>query len=86
MLENGRIDVSEETDVQKVNALPECIVCCYWYFLEIKFTYQTKVCNDYHDLMQRSMSFNDVAIASISNVLMMLQLNSFFSTWLKMKP
>ena len=36
-----------------------------WYFLDKKFSYQPYLCNGCHDLMQKSMSFNDVAIVSI---------------------
>ena len=45
--------------------LCKCIICHYWYFLETNFRFQWKVCSGCHDLMQKAMSFNDVAIASI---------------------
>ena len=34
----------------------------YWYFKDIGFKYEPYLCNGCHDLMQKAMSFNDVAI------------------------
>ena len=45
----------------------ECDICHYWYFLDKNFSYQPHLCNGCHDLMQKAMSFNDVAIASIKD-------------------
>ena len=43
----------------------ECDICHYWYFKDIGYKYETYLCNDYHDLMQRAMSFNNIAIVYI---------------------
>ena len=43
----------------------ECDIYHYWYFLDKNFNYQLHLCNRCHDLMQKAMSFNDVAIVSI---------------------
>ena len=43
----------------------ECDLCHYWYFVNKNFIYQPHLCNGCHDLMQKAMSFNDVAIVSI---------------------
>ena len=61
MLEYNRIDVSEGINVDKTNASKECDFCHYWYFKDIGFKYEPFLCNGCHDLMQRAMSFNDVA-------------------------
>ena len=37
----------------------------YWYFLDKNFSYQPHLCNGCHDLMQKAMIFNDVAIVSV---------------------
>ena len=37
MLEYDRIDVSEGIGVNKTDGSCECIICCYWYFLNIGF-------------------------------------------------
>ena len=43
----------------------ECNICHYWYFLDKNFNYKPHLCKGCHNLMQKGMSFNDVAIASI---------------------
>ena len=60
-----RIDISKWIDVNKTNASKECDICHYWYFKDIGFNYEPYLCNDCHDLMQKSMNFNDAAIAYI---------------------
>ena len=39
-----------------------CSMCNYWYFLDINFRFDPKVCNGCHNWIQKFMSFNDVAI------------------------
>ena len=43
----------------------EFIICRYWYFLEINFRFQPEVCDGSHDLMQKSINFNDVTIVTV---------------------
>ena len=54
ILEHDEIDISGATDVDKTSA--------FWYFKDIGFKYEPYLCNDCHDLMQKSVSFNNVAI------------------------
>ena len=54
-----------ETDVNKINASEECDICHYWYFLDKGFKYEPYLCNGCHDLMQKAINFNDVAILSV---------------------
>ena len=61
MLEYDRIDSSEEIDVNKTSLSKECDICCYWYFKDIGFRYEPYLCNGCHDLMQKALSFNNVA-------------------------
>ena len=65
MLEYDRIDISEGIDTIKTTASKECDICHYWYFLDKNFNYEKYLCNGCHDLMQKAMSFNDVAIVSV---------------------
>ena len=66
MLEYDRIDISEGIDINKSSdKSKECHICHYWYFLDKNFSHQKYLCNGCHDLMQKAMSFNDVAIVSI---------------------
>ena len=62
MLEYNRIDISEGIDVNKSSDKSKE---CYSYYLDKNFSYQPHICNGCHDLMQKAMSFNDVAIVSI---------------------
>ena len=62
MLEYDKIDISEVIDVNKTNASKECDICYYWYFKDNGFKYELPICNGCHDLMQKAMSFNNVAI------------------------
>ena len=66
MLEYDRIEVSEVIDVSKTSGLLECIFCHYYYFLNINFRFQLEVCNGCHNLLQKMMNFNDVAIVIVN--------------------
>ena len=62
MLEYDRIDISEENDVNKTSASKDCDICNYWYFKDNGFKYDPYLCHGCHDLTQKAMSFNDIAI------------------------
>ena len=61
----NRTDISEGIDKNKTSASKKCDVCHYWYFLNKNFCYEPYLYNGCHDLMQKAMNFNDVAIVSI---------------------
>ena len=42
-----------------------CDICHYWYFLDKNFNYEKYLCNGCHDLMQKAINFNDVAIVPV---------------------
>ena len=65
MLEYNRIDISEGIDDNKTNLSKECDICYYWYFKDIGFKYEPYLCNVCHDLMQKTMSFNNIAIVYV---------------------
>ena len=65
MLEYDRIDISEEIDVNKTSLSKECDIWHYWYFKDIGFKYEKYLCNGSHDLMQKAMSFNNVAVVYV---------------------
>ena len=69
MLEYDRIYISEGIDINKTNASKECNICHYWYFLDKSFKYEPYLCNGCHDLMQKAMNFNDVAVADIKEMI-----------------
>ena len=65
MLEYDRIDISEGIGVNKTNASKKCDICHYWCFKDIGFKYESYLGNGFHDLTQKAMSFNDVAIVYV---------------------
>ena len=65
MREYDRLDISEGIDANKTNLSKECDICHYWYFRDIDFKYKKYFCNGCHDLMQKTMSFNNVAIVYV---------------------
>ena len=65
MLEYDRIDISEGIDVNKTNILKKCDICHYWYFKNIGFKYEKYLCSGCHDLIQKAMSFNNIAIVYV---------------------
>ena len=65
MLEYDIIDISEGIDFGKTNKSKECDIFHYWYFLDENVNYEKYLCNGCHDLMQKALNFDDVAIVSI---------------------
>ena len=65
MVEYDRIDILEGIEINKTNALKECKICHYWYLKDIGFRYGPYLCNGCHGLMQKTVSFNDVAIVYV---------------------
>ena len=65
MLEYNRIDISEGLVVNKTNLSKECDICHYYYLKDIGFKYEPYPCNGCHDLMQKAMSLNNVAIVNV---------------------
>ena len=66
MLEYDKINISEGIDINKANASKECDICVIiGIFVDMGFKYEPYLCNGCHDLMQKAMNFNDVAIVSV---------------------
>ena len=65
MVEYDRIDNSEGIDIKKTNASKECKIWHYWYFKDIGFKYEPHLCNGCHSLMQKAVSFNNIAIVYV---------------------
>ena len=65
MVEYNSVDISARIDVNKTNLSKKCNICHYWYFKNIGFKYERYLCNGCHDLMQKAMSFNNVAIVYV---------------------
>ena len=65
MLECDRIDISEGVDVNKTILSKECELGHYWFFEDVGFKYEKYLCNGCHDLIQKAMSFNNIAIVYV---------------------
>ena len=57
--------MSEGTRVNKTTDSRERTICHYWYILKISFNFQPKMWDGCHDLMQKAVSFDDIAIGSL---------------------
>ena len=69
MLEYNRMDISEGIDVNKTNLSKESDICHYWYFKDIGFKCEPYLCNGFHDLMQKALSFNTLLLYMFREVL-----------------
>ena len=65
MLKHDGIDFLEGSDFNKTNTSKKCDICHYWHFLDKSFKHKPYICNGCHNLMQKGMNFNDVAIAPV---------------------
>ena len=65
MQEYDRIDISDAIDTNKTSASKECNTCHYWYFLDKNFNYGPYLCNGCYDLMQKAVTFKNVAVSRI---------------------
>ena len=59
------MEVLEGIDVNKTKFSKECDICHYWHFKHIGFKYEKYLCNGCLNLMQKAMSFNNVAIVYV---------------------
>ena len=62
MWQYRKIDVSEGIDVNKTSASKECELCHYWFFKDIGFKFEERVCNKCHDLLTMASSLKKIAI------------------------
>ena len=83
MLENDRINVSKGIDSNKTvgKRLMWVSVWHYWYFFRLNFQFQPKACDVCHNMTQKSMNIDDVAVLLWKD--MIIELN--FGSWLKMR-
>ena len=65
MLECDRINISEGIGINKTSKSKERKTCDYWRFKDIVFKYEPHLCNGCCGLMQKAMSFNNIAIVYV---------------------
>ena len=64
ILQEQKIDASEEINVNKTSASKECKLCHYWFFKDVGFKFEEHVCNGCHDLLTMADSLKNIAILS----------------------
>ena len=64
MLQYQKVDVSEGIYLNKTSASKERELCHYWFFKDIGFKFEERVCNRCHDLLTMAYSLKNVAILS----------------------
>ena len=64
ILQEQKIDASEEINVNKTSASKECKLCHYWFFKDVGFKFEEHVCNGCHDLLTMAHSLKNIAILS----------------------
>ena len=62
MLQNQKIDVSEEIDINKTRASKESELCHYWFFKDVGLKFEGHTCNRCHDLLTNAHSLKNIAI------------------------
>ena len=68
MLRYQKIDVSEGIDVNKTSASKECELCHCWFFKDIGFKFEERVCSKCHDLLTMTYFLKNIAIFSAKGV------------------
>ena len=68
MLQYERIYISEGIDFDKSDKSKECMICHYWYFKDIGYKYEPRVCNKCHDLLTVVYDLKNFMILNIKSV------------------
>ena len=68
MLQYEKIHVSEVIDINKTIALKECMLCHYWYCIDVGFKFEPHVCNKCHDLLMNAYELKNIAILNVKGV------------------
>ena len=68
MIQYERIDVSEEIDLSKTSTSKDCMICRYWYILDIGYKYEPHVCNKCYDILMIAYELENIAILNVKGV------------------
>ena len=60
-----RIDISNGIDVHKSDKSIECVLCHYWYFIDLSFNYRPYLCDACYNMTQKCSKLKNVAIVRI---------------------
>ena len=64
MLQYENISVSEGIDINKTHPSKECMLCHYWYFKDVGFKFERKICHECHVLMT-AYELKNIAILNV---------------------
>ena len=65
MLYYNKIDVSDRIDIDKSNKSKECMICHYWYFFDLNYTYEPYICTGYHDISMMAYDLKNITILNV---------------------
>ena len=68
MLQYEKINVSKGIDINKSNKSKECMICHYWYFLDLSYTYEPYICNGYRDISMVAYELENIVILNLKEV------------------
>ena len=51
MLQYETIDISEEININKTSTSKDCMLCHYWLFQDVGFTFEPHVCKKFQDVL-----------------------------------
>ena len=60
-----KIDISDGIDVDISDKSKECMLCCYWHFLNKSFSYGPYLCDRCYNMMQKCNKLKNIAIVHI---------------------
>ena len=58
----NKANVSKGLDINKSNKWKEWIICHYWYFLNLNYTYEPEVCNGCHDISMKAYELENITV------------------------
>ena len=58
----NKTNVSKGLDTNKSNKWKEWIICHYWYFFNLNYTYEPEVCNGCHDISMMAYELENITV------------------------
>ena len=58
----NKTNVSKGLDINKSNKWKEWIICHYWFFLNLNYTYEPEVCNECHDISMMAYELENITV------------------------
>ena len=56
------------------------MICYYWYFLDLNYTYEPYVCNECHNISMMAFELENIPILNVKGVIT----DALFGIWLEM--